>query len=138
MKKDIDWQVCRGLPTRCYRNLNTGLMSLTQQIDKSWIVVGHTDNLVIRHPKLYVSQRGRQRVLKDGHKNVHAYAQGVLEDLSLSSLPRLKEIYYCPYSQAYFSWKETGEQIASADLLVVIDNQVLCSIDTQQPQLTLF
>jgi hypothetical protein len=58
--------------------------------------------------------------------------------LSLSSLPRLKEIYYCPYSQAYFSWKETGEQIASADLLVVIDNQVLCSIDTQQPQLTLF
>jgi hypothetical protein len=47
MKKDLDWQVCRGLPTRCYRNLNTGLMSLTQQIDKSWIVVGHTDNLVI-------------------------------------------------------------------------------------------
>jgi hypothetical protein len=98
MRKEINWQVCRGLPTRCYRNLNTGLMSLTQQIDKSWIVVGHTDNLVIRHPKLYVSQRGRQRVLKDGHKNVHAYAQGMLEDLSLSSLPRLKEIYYCPYS----------------------------------------
>jgi hypothetical protein len=138
MTKDIDWQVCTGLLTRCYRNLNTGNMSLTQQINNSWILIGHTDNLVIKCPRFYVSERGRQRVLKNKRKNVHAYCEGILASSSLPTLPPLKEIYYCPYSQSYFSWKETGLQLITADLIVVIDNQVLCTSDVRQPQRSLF
>lgn len=138
MTKDIDWQVCTGLLTRCYRNLNTGYMSLTQQINKSWLLVGHTDNLVIKYPRFYVSERGRQRVLKDKRKNVHAYCEGILSSPSLPNLPPLKEIHYCPYSQSYFSWKETETPIVEADLIVVIDNRVFCTSDVRQPQLSPF
>jgi hypothetical protein len=138
MIKDIDWQVCTGLLTRCYRNLNTGNMSLIQQINKSWILVGHTDNLVIKYPRFYVSERGRQRVLKENRKNVHAYCEGFLDSISLPTLPPLKEVHYCPYSQSYFSWKDTGTPLVTADIVVVIDNQVLCTTDVRQPQLTLF
>jgi hypothetical protein len=138
MKKNIDWQVCRGLPTRCYRNLRTGTMSLQQKVGNSWLVIGHITNIVIKHPKFYVSEPGRQRVIKEKQKNVHAYSTGILVDVAPEKLPNLQEIYYCPYAQSYFSWKHTGEQITSADLLVVIDNQVFCSIEVKQPQLSLF
>ena len=138
MTKSIDWQVCPGLLTRCYRNLNTGNMSLTQLINKSWILIGHTDNLAIEYPRFCVSERGRQRVLNEKRKNVHAYCEGLLLSPRLPNLPPLSEIHYCPYSQSYFSWKETGLQLVTADLVVVIDNQVLCSTEIKQPQLSLF
>jgi hypothetical protein len=139
MKKEIDWQVCQGLQTRIYRNLGNGLMSLTQQINKSWLLVGHTNNVAIEYPKFYVSEAGRQRVIREHQKNVHAWATGRLLTIAHRlDLPDLKQIYYCPYTQSHFSWLESGEPIISADLLVVIDNQVFCTSNYQQPQLTLF
>jgi hypothetical protein len=139
MKKEIDWQVCQGLQTRIYRNLGNGLMSLTQQINKSWLLVGHTSNVAIEYPKFYVSEAGRQRVIREHQKNVHAWATGRLLTIAYR-LDRsdLKQIYYCPYTQPYFSWLDSKEQIVSADLLIVIDNQVFCTSNYQQPQLTLF
>jgi hypothetical protein len=139
MKKEIDWQVCQGLQTRIYRNLGNGLMSLTQQINKSWLLVGHTSNVAIEYPKFYVSEAGRQRVIREHQKNVHAWATGrLLTIANRLDLPDLKQIYYCPYTQPYFSWLESGEPIISADLLIVIDNQVFCTSNCQEPQLTLF
>jgi hypothetical protein len=138
MKKDIDWGVCRGLETKVHVNLNNGLMSLTQKVGKSFLVVGHTDNLVLKHPRFYVSAAGRKRVIDERSKNVHAWAIGRLLSPNLTHLPPLKEIFYCPYTQSHFTWKESGDLITTADLLVVIDNQVLCSTFTQQPQLLLF
>ena len=138
MTKDIDWQVCTGLLTRCYRNLNTGNMSLTQQINKSWILIGHTDNVVIEYPRFYVSERGRQRVIKENRKNIHAYCEGILIGMNPSTIPPLQEIHYCPYSQSYFSWKVTGTPLVTADLIIVIDNQVLCTTNVRQPQVSLF
>jgi hypothetical protein len=138
VKKEIDWQVCQGLQTKIYRNLGNGLMSLTQQINKSWILVGHTDSVAIEYPKFYVSEAGRQRVLKDRRKNVHAWATGRLLPSTGLVLPSLKQVYYCPYTQPNFTWLDSKEPIASADLLVVIDNQVFCASDILKPQLSLF
>jgi hypothetical protein len=138
MKNEINWQICQGLQTRIYRNLRTGTMSLQQKFGNSWLVIGHVTNVVIKHPKFYVSEPGRQRVIKERQKNVHAYSTGILVNVALEKLPDLQEIYYCPYAQSYFSWKQTGEPITHADLLVVIDNQVFCPVEVKQPQLSLF
>ena len=138
MKKDIDWEICRGLETKVHVNLNNGLMSLTQKVGKSYLVVGHTDNLVLEYPRFYVSDAGRNRVIKEQSKNVHAWAIGRLLSPNLTNLPPLQEIFYCPYTQSHFTWKESREAIITADLFVVIDNQVLCSTSIQQPQLSLF
>jgi hypothetical protein len=136
--KEIDWQVCKGLPTRIYRNLLNHKMSLQQQVNKSWLVIGHVTEAVIQYPRFYVSEAGRQRVIADKCKNVHAWSSGLLLDISLSKLPDLAEIHYCPYSQSCFTWKTNGKPIDNADLLVVIENKVYCTVECQQPQLSLF
>lgn len=138
--KEIDWKVCAGLPTRIYRNLLNHKMSVQQQINNSWLVVGHVTEAVIRCPKFYVSESGRQRVIMSGKKNVHAYSYGQIANPNSIALPdsNLQEIYYDPYSQSHFIWKESGLPIDNADLLVVIENKVYCTIDRQQNQLSLF
>ncbi len=137
MKKEIDWQICQGLTTRIYRNLQNGTMSLQQKINKSWLVVGHVTNVAIESPKFYISQSGKNRVIRERRKNVHAWAEGKLLGITANST-NLEEIYYCPYSSNNFSWKKTGESIEFTNLLVVIDNQVLCDRVNSIPQLTLF
>ena len=136
--RKIDWDICRGKSTRTYRNLHNGLMSVQQKIGNSWLVVGHLDNLVLESPTFHVSEASRQRVLRDGRKNVHAYGCGILLGQSLPKLPPLEPIFYCPFQQSYFSWQQTGIRLDSADHLIIIDNQVYCPTESTQAQLTLF
>lgn len=136
-KREIDWDLCKGLTTRIYRNLQTGTMSIQQKVDKSWLVVGHLTNAAIEYPKFHISQAGKARVIRDKRKNVHAWAEGRLVGISADS-SNLQEVYYCPYNTDQFLWKNTREPIESTSLLVVIDNQVLCDRVNQMPQLTLF
>jgi hypothetical protein len=138
MQKQIDWQICTGLETQCYRNLNNGLISLRQKVGNSWLVVGHTDRLVLKNPRFHVSEASRQRVLVTRNKSVHAWAYGVLGGNSLESLPALREIDYCPYTLPFFTWRGTEIRIERADLLVVIDNRVFCTTESALSQLTLF
>jgi hypothetical protein len=136
--REVDWNICCGLPTRTYRNLNNGLMSIQQKVKNSWIVVGHLDNLVLKSTTFHVSEVSRQRVLKEGRKNVHAYGQGFLVGKALPKLPSVEPVFYCPFQQSYFSWQRTGERLDRADLLIIIDNQVYCPVEETQSQLALF
>jgi len=64
-------------PMRVYRNLHKDCWSIQQKNTKGrWLVVAHTDSITLRDCELRVSEAGRQRVLKEGRKNVHAYIQG--------------------------------------------------------------
>jgi hypothetical protein len=140
MKKTVDWDVCSGLPTRCYRNLNNGLMSLQQKVGKSWLVVGHTDNLILKNVTFYVSEASRQRVIANKRKNVHAWASGTLERPKDCNLDRYKEIYYCPFSQPHFTFKDNTAIVRAASILVTIENHVFCPFSGNNPlnQLALF
>jgi hypothetical protein len=130
INKEVNWSICKGLPTRIYRNLLNGKMSLKQQINKSWLVIGHVTEAVIKMPKFYVSEPGRQRVISDKRKNVHAFGCGILVELQSIEVPEgnLREIHYCPYSQPHFTWKDSSEALFSADLLIVIENRVFCTV----------
>jgi hypothetical protein len=65
--------------TRVYRNLHNGKWSLQQKINGSWLVVAHCDHVLLSNCELKVSEAGRQRVIKEKKKNVHAFIIGDLE-----------------------------------------------------------
>lgn len=65
-------------------------------------VIDHVRNIVLKDVTFIVSEAGRQRVLRDKRKNVHAFVQGTVID----EIPTLKiynrRMYYNPYSTKTF------------------------------------
>lgn len=59
----------------CYRNLHNGKISI--KCSKTKLVLGHADEVQLRNPKFIVNENGRQRVLREKQKNVHAVVKGV-------------------------------------------------------------
>jgi hypothetical protein len=64
------------MQVRCYWNLHKSCWSV--QDAKTRRVIGHADKVLLREARFTVSQAGRQRVLEEGRKNVHAFACGEL------------------------------------------------------------
>ncbi len=79
---DLDWGY-KGQPLdsrrgyRVYRNLHRQLWSIQGYVTgKGWRVVGHADSCVgTTGVKFVVNQTGRERVRREGRKNVHAFAE---------------------------------------------------------------
>ena len=57
-----------------YRNLHNGKLSVRDRKTKR--VVAHVDNITLAGVCFRVSQAGRERVLREGRKNVHAFVSG--------------------------------------------------------------
>jgi hypothetical protein len=66
-----------GQKVKVYRNLRNGKWSVMDA--KTRKVVAHATHLDLREVDFKVSQAGRDRVLKEKQKNVHAFAVGILE-----------------------------------------------------------
>ena len=92
-----------GLKVFVYFNLHKKVFSIKamEGVDKGR-VVGYSTHVLLRDAKTKVSEAGRQRVLREGRKNVHAGLVGVLE--SLGDLGRLegKSVVYNPYKYSTF------------------------------------
>lgn len=59
-----------------YRNLHNGKLSVRDRKTKR--VLAHCDEVTLAGVAFKVSQAGRERVLREGRKNVHAFACGKL------------------------------------------------------------
>ncbi len=98
---------------RVYRNLHTGGLSV---LYKRKLLL-HTDEVWLKDVKYVVSQPGRNRVLKEKRKNVHAWVQGTLVtkmDSVIDGLGPAVEVSYNPYKFGYFYIKETGMEAQHA------------------------
>lgn len=86
-------------PVRVYRNLHNGLLSIKQ----GTLVVAHADQITLGGPDgahFIISEVVRERVVKNGVKEVHAYAVGrIVEQQHSKDAAR---IYYNPYKAGYF------------------------------------
>jgi hypothetical protein len=114
---------------RVYRNLHTGTLSMQKRIKgKGWRVVAHPAGVILTDVKFVVNEGGRQRVLKEKKKNVHAYIQGTLRlqldegsDRHFNTEPGWatgKRAKYNPYK--YDSWvDDEGFRVENADTVVV-------------------
>jgi hypothetical protein len=71
------------MKVRVYFNLNKKLLSVQAKINGSWKVVRYCQSVTLINVTFKVSERGRQRVLKNKRKNVHAYICGtfICDDL---------------------------------------------------------
>jgi hypothetical protein len=68
-------------PVRVYRNLHSSYGDGRRwSIRQGPHVVAHADNLHLVDVRFVVSEKGRQRVLAERRKNVHAFAEGRVID----------------------------------------------------------
>ena len=111
-----------------YRNLHTKTFSV------------RFDGLVIEHPTLFVgtgvifkvNQGGRDRVIREKRKNVHAYV--VVNDYAafsgnsgrhfIEKIKNMNEVTYNPYKYDTFVVKKTSKPIFNAEFVIGYNNKI--------------
>lgn len=102
-----------------YRNLHKKCYSIRQ----NRLVVAYADELILAGATLKVSEKGRQRVLKEKRKNVHAYVEGYI-------MPTIREytfnkLYYNPYHTDSFIDFDSKEPIYKASYVKCLSDMTL-------------
>lgn len=97
---------------RVYFNLHKHLFSIQEKGEKGWRVVRHAENITLYNVAFKVSEAGRQRVLKEKKKNVHAFVEGYVSSSSFDCKNPVV-IKYNPYragsfTSGSFNVKEAG------------------------------
>ena len=92
-------------------------------------VVLHTDYIALSDVVFYINESGRQRVLREQKKDVHAYAIGVVQDFSLSEaeVPAPEyttELTYNPFKYDSFVVKSTEQPVTKAAFVQMIKRKV--------------
>lgn len=140
----------RGMKVFVYRNLHQDCWSVRSR--ETGRVIAHADEVQLSNVEYKVSEAGRQRVLREKSKNVHAGLVGTLVDFdpiggkmptypaaTFSSDPSVKpgqadpvSITYNPYKYSHFVVRHTEQPVATsqtatlrADKQVVATNPVL-------------
>lgn len=85
-----------GTPVRVYWNFHRKLFSVQVKGEKGWRVAGRVRSLRLENVTFHVSQAGRERVLRERKKNVHAKVHGIV---CRNSQPYSEEFFisYNPY-----------------------------------------
>lgn len=108
-----------------YFNLTKNIFSVQSREKESYgRVIDHVESVVLKAPKFVVRQSGRNKVIKDQQKNVHAFVVGTVSETGVerdSSMPVLLEevITYNPYKSGSFVKLETGSAVNSAEFAIL-------------------
>ena len=102
-------------PVAIYKNLHNGLFSVKQ----GGLVVAHVASVTLTNVHFKVSEAGRQRVLRDKQKNVHAYVIGMIKDINKPCDKVGARLSYNPYKADCFTWCDNGQKaiIGASDAL---------------------
>lgn len=87
-------------------------------------VVAHRDRVFLTDVVFKVSEAGRQRVLREQRKNVHAGVVGQWTDEYVSSIYGGKSVTYNPYKYRTFVFKNTETPIHSAHFALLFQKQI--------------
>jgi hypothetical protein len=119
---------------RCYWNLHRNCWSVQDAATRR--VIGHATKLLIDGATFVVSETGRQRVLREGKKNVHAFACGSLyaadwlddhtfdwtrgdSAYSAYALRYGRDVTYNPFKGGTFVTRDDGAPIVVAPMLAL-------------------
>jgi hypothetical protein len=116
-------------PFRVYRNLHKDNFSIQSHLkNRGWIVTDRAKNVLLEYVTFKVYETGRQRVLEEKRKNVHAYVQPLHYRkkfaLAIEDTSQFREIYYNPYKYNSFVYKDTGEEVKYAHRVLAADNKL--------------
>ena len=88
-------------------------------------VVAHRNNVMIENAEFRVSEAGRQRVLREKRKNVHAGVVGEWVDSPLQTLESAHHVTYNPYKYNTFVWVNDKTPVHRADVVSMSGREVL-------------
>lgn len=117
--------VAKGDKVEVYRNLHNGKISIRDP--KTKLVLGHTDTIYLADVTFKVHQKGRERVLNEKRKNVHAFAIGNVVDAPILQWVRAF-ITYNPYKYESFVDEATFEPVHRVERVLVKSNGVIASL----------
>ena len=106
--------------TRVYFNLHKRKLSVQKKKRNDsgrlyWKVDKYSNMVILKDPAFKVSESGRQRVLKEKRKNVHAYVEG--EEIETCETPH-DCVYYNPYKHSSFV-DESGAPVESGSYAII-------------------
>jgi hypothetical protein len=97
-----------GQLVRVYRNLHNGKFSI--QDKATGLVLGHADEVTLAWGYFTVSESGRLRVVREGRKNVHAYAEGRYMAYKgwgdLTGQGNWRTVTYNPFKMSFFTLQD--------------------------------
>ena len=94
------------------RNVSTGL------------VIGHSDTVLLANVQGKVSQAGRERVLRDKRKNVHAGIVGELVHTGVEGYFPGLQVTYNPYRFTTFVYSDTLDEFKGAQFAYMENKKV--------------
>lgn len=132
MEKFIPYKgrtVSPGQRVKVYRNLHKDGAVYSIMDAKTRRVLGHSSTLVLNDCTFNVSQAGRERVLKEQKKNVHAFIIGNYEEYD-ENADETSGIFveYNPYKNKTFESRWSGVSIYKANTVIVRYSYVLATI----------
>ena len=106
---------------KVYRNLNRDCWSVLGKDDRLLL---HAEALVLKNCQFVVQPGGRQRVVLEGRKNVHAFAKGTIAPMASHKefRPVLKRVLYNPYQAATFRWEHEPDIPVAESECVLLNN----------------
>ena len=93
-------------------------------------VIEHAQEVTLTDARFHVQQAGRERVLKQKRKNVHAYISGKLkETFWFTQAPKYiwtakQRVTYNPYKYKNFVNKKTLEPVTSAEVVHISGKRI--------------
>lgn len=114
---------------RLYRNLHKGCFSIQEYIPKKgYRVVDHVDDNIILHNCTFkVYQSGREKVLRDKQKNVHAYVEFTSYENGLR-LHSETQPYYNPYKVDRFVNSHQQQPLDKTYTIQIKNNQLFLAL----------
>jgi hypothetical protein len=113
---------------RIYYNFTKKIFSVQEKVNGSWKVVEYTNEIFIRNATFKVSESGRQRVLKQKRKNVHAFILGERFPFIPKSFVYRDEVSYNPYKQGNFMLVSENKPLDRAKYVAIIGGKVIALI----------
>ena len=85
-------------------------------------VLFHTDNIILNNVTFVVRPKGREKVIKDKRKNVHAFCYGYIDIKNKEEQTKGRLISYNPYKAAHFYYKD---DLSKADRSAKIKMEII-------------
>ena len=103
-----------------YYNLHKKCLSVRHK----GIVIAHTREIVLTDAKFHVQPAGREKVLREKRKNVHAYVSGKLKESFKDIWTAKQRVTYNPYKNKTFVDKSNNQIVSSAEVVHIADKVI--------------
>jgi hypothetical protein len=113
---------------RIYFNLHRKVYSVQEKVEGRWKVVEYTNDINLVNATFKVSEAGRQRVLRENKKNVHAYIVGERWPFLQKSFCYRDEVTYDPYAAPNFFIVQNGKPVDKAKYICITAGKVIAMI----------